>query len=110
MSKGRILVVDDEPTILDICGQTLQQIGYTVKLHSNAADGIRSAQSETFDLALLDLGLPDMDGLDLHRELRSIDENLIAVTITGNPRSKRRSRRSATEPSITCPSPSPPTS
>ena len=65
-----ILVVDDEPKILQLVGDYLERAGYGVR---NARDGktaLALARAERPDLIILDLGLPEMDGLDVTRELR----------------------------------------
>ena len=65
-----ILVVDDEPKILQLVGDYLERAGYGVR---NARDGktaLALARTEKPDLIILDLGLPEMDGLDVTRELR----------------------------------------
>ena len=77
----KILVVDDEPRIARLVGDYLRQAGFQV-LH--AADG-RAAldvfEGEQPDLVVLDLGLPEIDGLDVVRRLRS-DSNVPIVILT----------------------------
>ncbi len=85
MQKERILVIDDEPTLLEACEETLSYHGYDVHLTANARDGVESVRQETFDLVLVDLRMPDTDGLQILREIKSIDENLMMIMITGFP-------------------------
>ncbi len=85
MSKGHVLVIDDEPTLLEACEETLSYHGYDVRLQATARDGVESVRQETFDLVLIDLRMPDTDGLHILREIRSIDENVMTVMITGFP-------------------------
>jgi PleD family two-component response regulator len=68
---GTILVVEDDPFISDALEEVLDEFGYTVALASNGRDALEALQSNRPDLILLDLTLPDVDGLDLTRQLRS---------------------------------------
>ena len=85
MQKGRILAIDDEPTVLDICRETLTQAGYTVRLCETGRSGIAAVQEERFDLVLIDLRMLDIEGLEILREVRSIDRQMVAVMVTGQP-------------------------
>ena len=58
----RILLVDDEPQISGFVGRALQRAGYQVDIAADAAGGVRSAASGHYDLVILDLIMPDMDG------------------------------------------------
>ena len=66
----KILVVDDEPKIVDICRDYLQAAGFEVIQANDGRKGLAAARSEHPDLVVLDLMLPGMDGLDVCRELR----------------------------------------
>ena len=65
-----ILVVDDEPPILRTMAINLRARGYDVRLATNGAEGLASAARWRPDAIVLDLGLPDMDGVDVIRGLR----------------------------------------
>ncbi|WP_239286863.1 response regulator transcription factor [Collinsella sp. An7] len=67
----RILVVDDEHTITDLVGIYLQNEGYEVTLAYNGADAAREILTHEFDLAILDIMLPDIDGFELLRTIRA---------------------------------------
>jgi two-component system KDP operon response regulator KdpE len=69
-AKTRILVVDDEVEIRRSLRTTLETRGFEVVLAANAREAALHAASYNPDLLLIDLGLPDRDGLDLIRELR----------------------------------------
>jgi DNA-binding response OmpR family regulator len=71
MSNGNrtIVVIDDERTIQATLSAVLQRHGYTVEIGPNAAQGKRKVAEVKPDLVLLDLGLPDADGIDVLREL-----------------------------------------
>ncbi len=66
-----ILVVDDEKTIADLVGIYLQNEGYQVTLAYTGADAARAILTQEFDLAILDIMLPDIDGFELLRTIRA---------------------------------------
>src|SRR6186997_1372568 len=65
-----ILVVDDEPRIAEICRDYLTRAGFRVTVAGNGADALALARTKKPDLVVLDLGLPEVDGLDVTRALR----------------------------------------
>ncbi len=67
----RVLVVDDEPQILRALRINLQARRYDVITASDGAAGLEAARGESPELVILDLGLPDMDGVDVLRSLRA---------------------------------------
>ena len=67
----RILVVDDEKTITDLVGIYLRNEGYQVTLAYTGADAARAILEDEFDLAVLDIMLPDIDGFELLRTIRA---------------------------------------
>jgi two-component system KDP operon response regulator KdpE len=68
---ARILVVDDEPNILGTLGPLLRARGYDVLTALNGRGAIEAFRREHPDLIVLDLGLPDLDGVDVCREIRA---------------------------------------
>jgi two-component system alkaline phosphatase synthesis response regulator PhoP len=77
----KILVVDDEPKIVDICRDYLKAAGYEVVSALDGASGLAAARRERPDLVVLDLMMPEMDGLDVCRELRR-DGNIPIIMLT----------------------------
>ena len=71
MADTRILVVDDEKTITDLVGIYLRNEGYDVTLAYTGADAAREILEHEFDLAVLDIMLPDIDGFELLRTIRA---------------------------------------
>ena len=70
-SPARILAVDDEQTITDFVGYALEKEGFQVDIASNGEDALRLATENDYDLFVLDIMLPGMDGYELCRRLRS---------------------------------------
>jgi DNA-binding NtrC family response regulator len=78
----RILVVDDDAVVRRLLGDTLGRAGYTVVPASSAAEALRAAADEEPGLAILDLVLPDGDGIELLGQLKAAWPSLPAVVIT----------------------------
>lgn len=82
MSQGsgaRILVIDDEPGILRAVQTNLGRHGFRVDTASSGKNGLEAYARSRPDLVLLDLGLPDMDGLEVIREIRQRSDTPIIV-------------------------------
>jgi two-component system phosphate regulon response regulator PhoB len=71
MAKERVLVVDDEEDILELVRYHLAREGYQLQLAGSGEQALKLAKAETFDLILLDLMLPGLDGLEVARSLRA---------------------------------------
>ena len=69
----KILLVDDEPDILEFLRYNLKKEGYQVVVASNGKEAIQIAKKEKPHLILLDVMMPDMDGIETCREIRAID-------------------------------------
>ncbi len=70
-SKIKILIVDDEPSILEYIGTVLEKTGYDVISCQNGADVMKLAQEQNPALILLDIMLPDIDGITVCRRVKS---------------------------------------
>lgn len=77
---GRILIVDDEPAIRRLVRGAVERAGHTVDEASNGAEALTMAHREGCDLVLLDLGLPDRDGLELVPLIKAMDRAVIVLT------------------------------
>jgi two-component system alkaline phosphatase synthesis response regulator PhoP len=74
MSKQpKILLVDDEPDILEFLSYNLKKDGYLISTANNGKEAISVAKKEKPDLIILDVMMPDMDGIEACREIRLID-------------------------------------
>ncbi|MBL8551071.1 MAG: response regulator transcription factor [Hyphomonadaceae bacterium] len=79
MNGARLLVVDDEPQLLRVLQPGLMAAGYDVEAAEDAQSALKALAATRFDLVILDLGLPDMDGKDLIKRLREWNEAPIIV-------------------------------
>ena len=80
MPKFRVLLVEDQTEIREITSELLRAYGYEVIGAPTGADGIKLAKSHDVHAALIDLGLPDMDGQEVARALK----HLRIAILTGN--------------------------
>src|SRR5262249_26899759 len=80
--KGAVLVIDDEEVMQDVLKILLQDAGYRVETAAEAGQGIERLREETYDAVLLDLMLPDMDGLTALEEIKKIDDGVAVIIIT----------------------------
>lgn len=74
MQEKKILLIDDEQDILEILSYNLEKEGYLVYTADNGADGIEKAKEIIPDLILLDVMMPDKDGIETCQDLRKIRE------------------------------------
>lgn len=86
----RILIIEDEPGIALALYTSLSKAAYLVDTAKTGSSGLRKAAAKKFDIVLLDLGLPDMSGLTICRQLRSngLEAPIIILTAEGSVRSK----------------------
>ncbi len=79
--RGTVLVVDDEPTIGDVVSRYLRRAGYDTLLAASGEEGLRHAYEGRPDLVVLDLMLPDIDGLEVMRRLRQRSRDHTAIIL-----------------------------
>jgi CheY-like chemotaxis protein len=79
----RILVVDDEPGVQPFFEQILSSVGYDVTLVRTSRQALAQVRSREFDVAVVDLSLPDEDGFDVIRQMRSASRELKILAISG---------------------------
>ena len=77
MIEKKILVVDDEKTTRVLLKKTISELGYRVELACSAKDALDKIKNQEFQLIITDLKMPEIDGAELCRQIRS--ENLEAV-------------------------------
>jgi DNA-binding response OmpR family regulator len=79
---SRILIVEDEPRIASFLEKGLKANGFATAVASAGEEALRMRGMGDFDLLILDLGLPDVDGLNVLRELRRRDSSLPIIILT----------------------------
>ncbi|MCW3999701.1 MAG: response regulator [Candidatus Bathyarchaeota archaeon] len=84
-SKKTILVVDDDKSILRTFTRILQKSGYEIVTAETGKEAIEKAENRHYDLALVDIRLPDMDGTDLLAKLKKQLQQTVKIMITGFP-------------------------
>jgi DNA-binding NtrC family response regulator len=82
MSQESILVVDDEEVIRDSLQQVLKGAGYEVALAEDGKEGLTLARKGSYAAAIVDIMLPEMDGLAVLEELKRLDPELVVLMIT----------------------------
>ena len=82
-TKPAILVVDNEPGITTTLALILEKCGYEVVTAASSASAIRAVESVAFDAALLDVHLPDSDGITLAREICKMRPHCRILLLTG---------------------------
>jgi DNA-binding response OmpR family regulator len=78
----RILVIEDEPRIASFVAKGLRSAGFTPTIVGDGKDGLDHALSGQFDLAILDIGLPSLDGFALLEQLRGAGSKLPVIALT----------------------------
>src|SRR5687768_11342815 len=88
--QARVLVVDDQPNILDMLTTVLRFHGFAVSTAATAAEAVAVAGEIQPDLVVLDVRLPDGDGLDVCRRLRArgLSAGIVFLTARESPRDK----------------------
>ncbi|MFA5315895.1 MAG: response regulator [Dehalococcoidales bacterium] len=81
-SKSSILIVDDEKQICDLLEESLTSQEYKCTIASNGKDALAAIAKQNFDIALLDIILPEISGLDILRSVREEHRNIVAIMIT----------------------------
>ena len=80
----RVLLVDDEMTLLEYLSKRLLKQGFTVKAAFSGEEAIAVAKHEHYDVAVVDLKMPGMDGVETQKQLKEIQPFLQCVVLTGH--------------------------
>ena len=81
--NAQVLVIDDEKDVGDLFKKILTQEGYTVFTALDGMSGLDIARENKPDIVLVDLKMPKMDGIEVLRQIKDIDKNIVVVVITG---------------------------
>jgi DNA-binding NtrC family response regulator len=82
-TRGKILIVDDELVVRDSLGKWFTSEGYTARPTGSAREALEAIQQMEFDIALIDIKMPGMDGMELQSRLHEADPELTVVIMTG---------------------------
>jgi len=82
-SQANILVIDDEETMRDSCQQTLSRDGNRVEVAEDGSKGLAMLEAESFDLVILDLKMPGLNGMQVLKKIKADDPQAMVVVITG---------------------------
>ena len=79
--RRRVLVLDDEPDVLEIIKSLLEESGFDVVAYESAVEALQRARMRTFDALVLDLYMPQMSGLLFHAKLKIFNPKLAGRTL-----------------------------
>jgi DNA-binding NtrC family response regulator len=85
MSEARILIIDDDENIRKVLQAILEDEGYSVETAETAKKGIERSEKAFYNLALIDVRLPDMEGIELLSKLRGTKPKMRKIIVTGYP-------------------------
>lgn len=83
-SNVSLLVVDDEKIVRDSLTKWFKEDGYQVEAAENAAEALKKMQLKKWDILLLDIKMPGMDGMELHQRVRDVDPSATVIFITAH--------------------------
>lgn len=83
MDKKKILIVDDDKTILTSFSEILQSKGYSIDTAESGTEAISKTDKDFFNLVLLDIKLPDMEGIDLLNAIRETSPRMMKIVVSG---------------------------
>jgi DNA-binding NtrC family response regulator len=84
-SDARILIVDDDENIRKVLMAILEDKGYNIEAVGTAREAIKRTEKKFYNLALIDIRLPDMEGIDLLTKIRDATPRMRKIIITGYP-------------------------
>lgn len=82
MQKNRILLIDDDESLLQVTAHQLRQGGYEVATALTGEEGLEKFKAGTFEAVITDLALPKMNGIDVLKEVRRLNKDAVVIIIT----------------------------
>src|SRR6185369_2407808 len=82
-TKGRILIVDDELVVRDSLGKWFSSEGYQARPVGGGREALEAIQEGDWEIALIDIKMPGMDGMELQGRLKEADPDLTVIVMTG---------------------------
>ena len=80
-----VLIVDDDSDVRRMLSSVLEDEGYSVEAVDNGREAIKTCEKLPFDVALVDINLPDVKGTELLHELKRLQPRMVKIIITGEP-------------------------
>lgn len=80
--KKRMLIVDDEPDVNTVLEKVFEQSGFNADCYTDPVLALENFKAGSYDLVLLDIKMPEMDGLHLYKEMKKIDNNVKVCFLT----------------------------
>ncbi len=84
MALGKVLLVDDRVDFLKVLAERITTRGYEVAAVSSGTEALKAVGEEDFDAIVLDVVMPEMDGIETLRRLRALDPDLQIIVLTGH--------------------------
>jgi DNA-binding NtrC family response regulator len=80
-----VLIIDDDAEVRDMLSSILEDDGYSVEAVGNGKQAIKTCEKLPFDVALVDINLPDIKGTELLHKLKQLQPKMVKIIVTGNP-------------------------
>jgi DNA-binding NtrC family response regulator len=81
--QTRILIIDDDESVRETVSKALEKAGYVVDTAENGTEAIEKAQANLYNLALIDIRLPDMEGTKLLTAMKDTTPKMVKIILTG---------------------------
>lgn len=81
----KVLIIDDDPAICKTVGLLLEDHGYSPRTYTDPDEAVQAAEKESFQIALVDLRMPALDGVEVVERLKKIDERTSCIVMTAYP-------------------------
>lgn len=82
---AKILVIDDDASVRKVLAMAMEDEGYTVDTAENGGEAIRKSNANFYNLALIDIRLPDMEGTRLLADMKDTTPKMVKIIVTGYP-------------------------
>ena len=82
--RGRILAIDDEPDLTMLCKMALEHYGFEVNTFNDPKEALSNYKPGYYDLVILDIKMPKMDGFELYHEIKKKDANAKVCFLTAS--------------------------
>ncbi len=84
MSEATVLIVDDEPELLETISERLENHGFSVDTAGNGLQALEVLEKQTFDAIVLDMMMPEMDGIETLKRIRAKHPEMQVILLTGH--------------------------